>query len=650
MKTSLSRFNFALGIFILLSLVYSLFYNGLFSTDDEHILSTQALSIAFDGEMNFSRVIGNGRVFSYSQFTDPYADQALNIEPAQALFGSLLVKVAATLGIGRVQTLFLLTIWATAVTAAVIFLTVLRMGYPWLTALAAAIIFGLGTIVFPYSRTYFRDPLAMMFLACAWYFLCAVKQDLVSPKMDEKRVFYWLGLMVFLAAGALAKNIVLIAVPVVILDVFIALRRSTFSNEKYAKTKSKRLKWITLAAAVIVALICWFVLIPSIPLLARFTPDYYSLLAKFFKDTPRPYFFEAVIGPFISPGKSIFIFSPILILTIPGLILRFKSSWQAWACLMLMIIGQALFYDFEWSGHINWGIRYLLPVVPLLLLTAVPAIDRMLRTRLGKVILCLLGVLSVGVQFLGVLVPVGNFYRAMYTAVEPVSEWSTIWQAQYSILTWNAKWLLSGQQVDIALARFSEKITLFLVIAVVIAVCMVLCLSMKRLKKYLWIFLVGSLVFNFYVAASFRNDETYGAARSDLRESYRYLTQQADPGDAVLIRSYGTPVWFFWMNWAGPQFHWTALPYYFPIPSLIEKYTASGNPEDALDDNTKVIIETSMLPGSSLWLLLPSDSPGANLELEKVWLTSRTISVSCTTFNSETEHTEVCRFIIPPLQ
>lgn len=648
MKTSVSRFYYALAIFILLSLVYGLFYNGLFSTDDEHILSTQALSIAFDGEMNFSRVIGNERVFSYSQFSDPYAAQALNIEPAQALFGSLLVKIATVLGIGRVQTLFLLTIWVTAATAAVIFITALRMGYPLPTALAATAVFGLGTIVFPYSRTYFRDPLAMLFLASAWYFLYAVKKAIASPVKANKSIFYWSGLVISLIAGALAKNIVLIAAPVMLLDILFVLKKRTSIQERSLHKRPKDWKWITLAAAVVVAVVFWFVVIPSIPLLARFTPDYYSLLARFFKDTPRPYFLEAVTGPFISPGKSLFVFSPILLLAIPGLIIRFKSAWQAWACLVLMAIGQALFYDFEWSGHINWGLRYLLPAVPLMLLAAVPAMDRLLRTWTGKVILLLMGILSVGVQLLGVLVPVGNFYRSMYAAAEPVSEWSTIWQTRYSILAWNIKWLLSGQQVDVALIRLAEKLPLILVLAGLITFCTMFCLSVQRFKRYLWICLVGCLVFHFFLIASYRNEDTYGATRSDLSDSYQYLTQQANPGDAILIRSYATPIWFFWMNWAGPQLHWTALPYYFPMPALIEKYAASGNPEDALNANTRVIIEESLLPGSQLWLLLPTDSPGVNLELEKIWLTNHASSVSCTTFEGETENTEVCRFVIPP--
>lgn len=648
MKGSRSRFNIALAIFILLSLIYCLFYNGLFSTDDEHILSTQALSIAFDGEMNFSRVIGNERVFSYSRFTNPYADQALNIEPAQALFGSLLVKIAAVLGIGRVQTLFLLTIWVTAATAAVIFLTVLRMGYPLPSALIAAMLFGLATIVFPYSKTYFRDPLAMFFLTCAWYFLQAVKQDLVTPVAAKKRVFYWSGLVAALVAGILAKNIVLIASPVLLLDILLALRKRQPASKNDLCVGRKRWQWITLIAAVIVAVVCWFVVVPSIPLFARFTPDYYSLLVRFFKDTPRPYFLEAVTGPFISPGKSIFIFSPILILAVPGLLLSFKSTWQAWACLILMVIGQALFYDFEWAGHINWGLRYLLPVIPLMLLAALPVIDRMIHTWAGRQILLLLSFFSIIVQLLGVLVPIGEFYRSLYGASEPVSEWSTIWQAKYSIFVWNMKWLLSGQQVDIALARMPEKLPLILLLTTLITLLTILCLSIQRCKRYLWLCLVGCLVYSFSLPASYQKEDSYGAMRSDLNKSYQYLTQQAKPADTVLIRSYGTPIWFFWMNWAGPQLHWTALPYYFPMPALIEKYAASGNPEDALNANTRVIIEESLLPGSEIWLLLPTDSPGVNLELEKIWLTNHASSVSCTTFEGKTENTEVCRFVIPP--
>ena len=297
-----------LAVMIVFVAVYSLAYSGMFTTDDEHILAAQALSFAFDDQVNFSRVMGNERVFSYSQFTDPFADQALNIEPAQAVIGSLLANVAAALGLGRVQALYLLNIWVTAITAAVIFLTVMRMGFSFKVGRVISAFFGLGTVAFPYSSTYFRDPLAMLFLACAWYFMYAITQSSNSIHSTRKQVINWAGLVISLAAGILAKNIILITVPVI----FLALG---LNREKIAlpialirsQQKSRRIIWIVVFAVILLVCICWAWIIPNLPVLARFTPAYYSLLVKFFAHTPRPNFLEAVTGPLISPGKSIFI-------------------------------------------------------------------------------------------------------------------------------------------------------------------------------------------------------------------------------------------------------------------------------------------------------------------------------------------------------
>ncbi len=100
------------------------------------------------------------------------------------------------------------------------------------------------------------------------------------------------------------------------------------------------------------------------------------------------------------------------------------------------------------------------------------------------------------------------------------------------------------------------------------------------------------------------------------------------------------------MNWAKPQIHWTALPYYFPVPSLVEKYLKTDDPEEGLSTNSLAILRESVSWGGTLWMVLSSDSPGAELSLEKVWLMNKSSEVKCAFFDDNGQSTEVCKFTL----
>ncbi len=152
----------ALALLVLLLAVYGLSYAGRFSTDDEHILASRSLSLAFQGELNDDRVLGNSRIFIYQGLPAEQAAASLAIEPLQSVFGAGLARLAILLGNGRVQTLFLLNIFATALTAVCVFFAVRALKYSILTALVTALFFGIGTQAWVYTQTFFRDPLAML--------------------------------------------------------------------------------------------------------------------------------------------------------------------------------------------------------------------------------------------------------------------------------------------------------------------------------------------------------------------------------------------------------------------------------------------------------------------------------------------------------
>ena len=77
-------------------------------------------------------------------------------------------------------------------------------------------------------------------------------------------------------------------------------------------------------------------------------------------------------GLLISPGKGLLLYNPIAWAGLIGLV-SMGRRWRAEAVLFALIIvaeiGFFAVYEF-WTGGWNWGPRYLLPIVPLLILAA----------------------------------------------------------------------------------------------------------------------------------------------------------------------------------------------------------------------------------------------------------------------------------------
>lgn len=114
-------------------------------------------------------------------------------------------------------------------------------------------------------------------------------------------------------------------------------------------------------------------------------------------------------GLFLSPGKSIFLFSPPLVvsaLALPGFARRHRSVfWLGVAVLVPVVLVNASFQ--HWSGDYAWGPRYLVFAVPVLLLPALDLIERVrVRCRpreqaMAAAVLGLVAIGGVGVQVVG---------------------------------------------------------------------------------------------------------------------------------------------------------------------------------------------------------------------------------------------------------
>ena len=593
----------AAALLILLLTLYGLSYSGRFSTDDEHILVSRSLGLAFEGGLNDDRVLGNDRIYAYHALPAQQASPSLEIEPIQSFLGAGLAHLALLIGSGRVQTLFLLNILATTLAAICVFAAVRVLDYPDKTALATALLFGLGTQAWPYTRTFFRDPLAMLFLAFAW--ACALKLN--HPGSRRSRILAGLGVLLGLLLGVLSKNTVAVALPVIAILLIPFWKRLGTLEKSLLKTRLTRPGFLLLIVITLTGLLVF--LLTARGSLARFSFSYYKEILLFFITSPHPHFLAALFGPLVSPGKSLFLYSPVLLLSVATLVQKRTEALAAWGYVLLLVLAQALFYDGIWWGNVNWGLRFLAPAIPLLTIASAPLIHRILHLSKGWIYITLLGGLSALVQLIGISAPLGEYYRSMMSLSPQASGTLGIWDPGYSALVWTAGRILSGGDWDLAALRVG--LTGLLIAAGLVTLVCLACLQLR--SRPFWI---TPLLFGFtclgilLLPKGYAADTAYYPARSDFRAAQDDLQALADPADGLVISSYGSPAWYYWMNWAPADLAWVSLP-----------YSLSGT--SGLSAPIEAILAAASWDHERIWLLLPCDSPpSAALLSQKVQLAS----------------------------
>ena len=101
---------------------------------------------------------------------------------------------------------------------------------------------------------------------------------------------------------------------------------------------------------------------------------------------------EGLLGPLISPEKSILLFDPLILLTVLLCLLLWKRLHPEIKALLVtgvsLLAMYILFYAkyFTWSGDVAWGDRYITTPVQLLAMISIPLLLRH-RRHLGKIVL-----------------------------------------------------------------------------------------------------------------------------------------------------------------------------------------------------------------------------------------------------------------------
>jgi hypothetical protein len=243
-----------------------------------------------------------------------------------------------------------------ALTVLVFFCLSRELGFALRPSLLATAALALGTAEWAYAHDTFDVVPDGLFL------LAAIYLGAVALRRRQTALF--------LAAGLCAGFAVLVRLPTaLLLPVLGLVVLAQVAHWPRREAVAAAVAWGGGAAACLLVL-AWFNW-------ARFgTPleSGYGLASDTYPfSTPLP---AGLAGELLSPGKSIFLFSPALVLAVVGT-RRFLARHRAVGLGILAMLSVHLcFYGTyqEWAGDWGWGPRYLVPLLPPAMLLALPTV------------------------------------------------------------------------------------------------------------------------------------------------------------------------------------------------------------------------------------------------------------------------------------
>jgi len=118
-------------------------------------------------------------------------------------------------------------------------------------------------------------------------------------------------------------------------------------------------------------------------------------------------FYDGFWGLLLSPGKSIWVYSPILIYSFYLAVKNFKKNWVDWLFLIILTINVVFYARLAfWSGELSYGPRYLATIIPFGGLVLANH-----WKQINKKILIGLVLIGLWVQLVGISIPYTKQYE-----------------------------------------------------------------------------------------------------------------------------------------------------------------------------------------------------------------------------------------------
>ncbi|MDX1521871.1 MAG: phospholipid carrier-dependent glycosyltransferase, partial [Anaerolineae bacterium] len=359
----------SLGLFVFS--IYLLAYRGGFHSVDEVSMFAVTENLVKFGQVHTDQIAWTQWTTSQAEAQGffgrdghVYSKKGLALSLAQAPLYLIALYLP---GIGMLQTVSLLNAGLTALTVMLIFMFAWRLGYGPVTAVATALIYGVATIAIVYAKYLFSEPLAGFLLLLTVYMLFVYRQE------GGGRHTGIAGLAAGFAVLTRANNLFLLPA--------FGLYLLWVLYHRPAKPSDAKPRPALLFSKPSLAAVLSFGLGLALPGLILLT--YNALRSGNPLETGYDLtLFSSNFGLglyklLFSPLRGLFVYSPILLLSLPGW-WRFQRMHRAEAWLMLGCVSITLgLFSFWSSGEgLSWGSRFLVPVVPFFGLMLAPIVDQ----------------------------------------------------------------------------------------------------------------------------------------------------------------------------------------------------------------------------------------------------------------------------------
>jgi hypothetical protein len=308
-------------------------------------------------------------------------------------------------------------------------------------SLGAALAMAFGSVLWPYARFGFNQPLAALALLCATH--CAIRGARSGSTPSIVLAGVWL------AAGLMTRHEVLLAAaPIGLWLTLDGGSQHAGPHPAREERGSRATRLLAFAPGVAAGLALWLVYNAI-----RFG---HPLDSGYLRD-PTPGFGSPVVAGALallfSPGASIFLYSPVAVLALAGLIRLYRRGDRSAALLLLSIpVLFLLFYATlgNWIGGRSYGSRYLVLVLPLLGPGLAVAIGWLAQQRWSRLAVVAVLLLSTMVQLPGVLVDYAKVSQASAARQGAFTTEARQWQWSASPLALNTAALWTAAPDNLA--------------------------------------------------------------------------------------------------------------------------------------------------------------------------------------------------------
>lgn len=577
-------------VFTLLASVYLMTYSARIESGDTRRFFDAVSSLVDYGDFHLDL---SASEFPPQSFDDSryYPLQRADVEPLQVILAAPLYLLARVVpGIGLAHTVYLFNAIVGAAAGCILFLYALALGHSERAALLATGAFALGTAIFPYTKTFFREPLVLLMLL-----VCGLLIERLRAG-GYRSVPLLIGVVLAVVGLLLAKASALLALP--------ALMILAFPGSRDARAR----RALAVLGGLIAVVAVIFVVLSAVSAFG----DRYNVL-KLLRDDSASYLLTALQAYLLSPGGSIWGTSPIVLLALPGLwLLLRRRQWRYPLAIVLLVGAFALGYAGlngpHWFGGLSWSPRFLVPVLPFLVVAALPIFERITKSGMWLLVGVALFIYSLWVQLSGVTLDWSAYPPALPPEANGLIEWGGgLNDPRYF------RWVIIPQlwattPLDIAWAVINAPGVMLAFAALAVAAGVGLFGSLKRrvTRRVLILPALLAVVIGVGLNLLYGNDPRYLAGDDALYAMLPILETETEPGDVVLLSSPRYEDFFANSGKLSGAGRVIALPFQpgeQPSPEQ-EPQIRSDNPMALLTTDTIRLIYNLAATRERLWLLV----------------------------------------------